>query len=68
MIFYGLPGFFFFALGLVFSLLALSSFASTRTIVTNQALIAIGSTVVGLVLIMTAVILFSIISVVRERR
>jgi len=68
MLFYGLPGFFFLGLGLIFSLLTLSSFANTKTIVTNQALIAIGSTVVGLVLIMTAVILFSIISVVRERR
>jgi glycosyltransferase involved in cell wall biosynthesis len=68
MMFYGIPGSFFLVLGLIFSLLAMSSFASTRTIVTNQALIAIGSTVVGLVLIMTAVMLFSIISVVRERR
>ena len=68
MIFYGIPGFFFLAVGMIFSLLALSSFASTRTIITNQALIAIGSIVVGLVLIMTAVMLFSLISVVRERR
>jgi glycosyltransferase involved in cell wall biosynthesis len=68
MMFYGIPGFFFLALGLTFSILALGSFAATRTIVTNQALIAIGSTVVGLVLVMTAIILFSIIAVVRERR
>lgn len=68
MMFYGIPGFIFLGLGLIFSLLTLSSFATTRTIVTNQALIAIGSIVIGLVLIMTAVMLFSIISVVRERR
>lgn len=68
MMFYGIPGFLFLTLGLSFSILALRSFADTKTIVTNQALIAIGATVVGLVLVMTAIILFSIISVVRERR
>lgn len=68
MMFYGIPGFFFLTLGFSFSILALRSFADTRTIITNQALIAIGATVVGLVLVMTAIILFSIISVVRERR
>lgn len=68
MMFYGIPGFLFLTLGLSFSILALRSFSDTRTIITNQALIAIGATVVGLVLVMTAIILFSIISVVRERR
>jgi glycosyltransferase involved in cell wall biosynthesis len=67
-LFYGVPGLFFFALGLVFTVLTLSTFSETRTIVTNQALLAIGSIVVGLVLIMTSVILTSVISVIRERR
>ena len=68
MLFYGVPGLFFFGLGLIFTVLALSTFAETRIIVTNQALLAIGSILVGLVLIMTSVILFSVISVIRERR
>ena len=68
MSFYGIPGLLFFALGLIFTVLTLSTFSETRTIVTNQALLAIGSIVVGLVLIMTSVILTSVISVIRERK
>jgi len=68
MLFYGLPGLLFFGLGLLFTVLTLSTFSETRTIVTNQALLAIGSIVIGLVLIMTSVILTSVISVIRERK
>ena len=57
MLFYGIPGLLFFGLGLVFTVLTLSTFSETRTIVTNQALLAIGSILVGLVLIMTSIIL-----------
>jgi len=66
--FYGIPGIFFLSLGILFTIMTLSSFAATRTILTNQALLAIGAILIGLVLVMTAIILFSIISVVRERR
>lgn len=68
LVFYGIPGLFFLALGSIFIALTLASFAETRTIITNQALLAVGSIVVGLVFLMTASILFSILSVVRERR
>ena len=68
MLFYGFPGLVFFGLGLIFTVLTLSTFSETRTIVTNQALLAIGSILVGLVLIMTSVILTSVISVIRERK
>jgi glycosyltransferase involved in cell wall biosynthesis len=66
--FYGIPGFILLCIGLMFTVLTLSSFAETRTIITNQALLAVGSLVIGIVLLMTSSILFSIISVVRERR
>ena len=66
--FYGIPGFILLAIGMFFTVLTLTSFAETRTIITNQALLAVGSLVIGIVLLMTASILFSIISVVRERR
>jgi glycosyltransferase involved in cell wall biosynthesis len=68
MMFYGIPGFVFLLIGLGLSVLALDSFAQTRTILTNQALLAIGSIIIGLVLLVTGIILFSIISVVREKR
>jgi len=68
LMFYGIPGILFLLSGILFTIMTLSSFAETRMIVTNQALLAIGTILVGLILIMTAIILFSIISVVRERR
>ena len=68
LMFYGFPGLGFLALGLFFTVLTLSNFAESRTILTNQALLAVGSIIVGLVLIVTAIILFTIISVVREDR
>ena len=68
MTFYGIPGIFFFSLGILFTIMTLTNFAETRMILTNQALLAIGAILIGLVLVMTAIILFSIISVVRERR
>lgn len=68
LMFYGFPGLGFLALGLFFTVLTLSNFAVSRTILTNQALLAVGNIIVGLVLIVTAIILFTIISVVRENR
>ena len=68
LMFYGFPGLGFLALGLFFTVLTLTNFAESRTILTNQALLAVGSIIVGLVLIVTAIILFTIISVVREDR
>lgn len=68
MMFYGIPGFVFLAIGLGLSVLTLNSFAETRTILTNQALLAIGAIIIGLILLVTGIILFSIISVVREKR
>jgi len=68
MMFYGITGFVFLAIGLGLTVLTLNSFAESRTIMTNQALLAIGTIIIGLVLLVTGVILFSIISVVREKR
>ena len=65
--FYGIPGLFFIGLGIFFTIITLTSFSETRDIITNQALLAIGSFLIGLVLLVTGIILFSIISVVRER-
>jgi len=65
--FYGIPGLFFIGLGIFFTIITLTSFSETRNILTNQALLAIGSFLVGLVLLVTGIILFSIISVIRER-
>ncbi len=67
MLFYGLPGLIFLVIGMFFILWTLQEFSETRRIITNISLIGIGSTIMGMILIMTSVILYSLVSVVRER-
>lgn len=66
--FYGIPGIIFLAIGLFFVVWTLQEFTETRRIITNISLIAIGSTIFGMLLSMTSVLLYSLVSVVRERR
>jgi len=66
--FYGIPGLGFLTIGLFFIVWALQTFSETRIIITNLALIGIGSTILGIILLVTATMLFSIIVVVREKR
>ena len=65
--FYGIPGIVFLAIGLFFVVWTLQSFAETRQIITNISLIGIGSVILGTMLSTTAIMLYSLISVVRER-
>ena len=66
--FYGLPGIMFFVIGLFFIVWTIQGFTETRQIITNISLIGIGSTILGVVLITTSIILYSIVSVIREKR
>ncbi len=65
--FYGIPGIFFLAIGLFFIVWTIQEFTLTRQIVTNLSLIGIGSLIFGAMMMMTAVILYSLVNVVRER-
>ena len=64
--FYGIPGIIFLAIGLFFVLWTLQSFSETRQIITNISLIGIGSVILGTMLSMTSIMLYSLVSVVRE--
>jgi glycosyltransferase involved in cell wall biosynthesis len=66
--FYGLPGLILFGIGLFFILWTIQAFSETREIITNISLIGIGSITLGMILIVTAIILYAIVSVVREKR
>lgn len=66
--FYGIPGLIFLAIGLGFIIWTIQIFTETRQVVTNVALIGLASTIVATMLIMTAIMLYSIVNVVRERR
>lgn len=65
--FYGISGLIFLVIGLFFVVWTLQSFSETRQIITNISLIGIGSVILGTMLSMTAIMLYSLVSVVRER-
>lgn len=65
--FYGIPGVVFLAIGLFFTVWTLQEFTISRKIITNIALIAAGSTILGTMFMMTSIILYSVVSLVRER-
>ena len=65
--FYGVPGIIFLIVGLFFVVWTLQAFSETRQIITNISLIGIGSIILGTMLSMTAILLYSLVSVVRER-
>jgi glycosyltransferase involved in cell wall biosynthesis len=66
--FYGVPGIIFLFIGLFFTVWTIQAFTDTRQIFTNLALIGVGSIILGTILSMTAIILFSMVNVVRERK
>ncbi len=65
--FYGIPGFVFLLVGLFFIVWTLQEFTISRRIITNIALIAAGSTIIGTIFMMTSIILYSVVSLIRER-
>jgi len=66
--FYGIPGLVFLTIGLFFVVWTIQSFAETRQIITNISLIGIGTVILGTMLTMTSIMLYSLVNVVRERR
>jgi hypothetical protein len=67
LVFYGLPGFVSTVIALSFWVWTLQIFADTRVISTNLVLIAVGASTVGLMLMTTSIMLWVIVSVVREK-
>lgn len=66
--FYVIPGLILLSVGLFFTIWTLNIFSDSGKIITNIVLIGIGGIILGIICIMTGVILYSIISVVRERK
>tara|TARA_B100000953_G_scaffold250655_1_gene213295 strand:+ start:253 stop:1137 length:885 start_codon:yes stop_codon:yes gene_type:complete len=64
--FYGVPSFIFFAIGLTFTFFAAQYYAEIGRLNTNLTLIAGGTLLIGVILIVTAILLYSLVSVVRE--
>ena len=66
--FYGIPGIIFLIIGLSFIAWTIQIYAVSQQIITNVSLIGIGCIVLGAVLLMSAVILFSVVTVVGEKK
>jgi len=65
--FYGVPSVICLMIGVVFGAWALQLYRIEGRLVTNLTLISIASTIMGLILLTTGIILYSVISVLRER-
>jgi len=65
--FYGIPGMIFLFIGLTFGIWAVQIFSEQGEIITNIALVGIGGVILGTVMMITGTILYSIVSVVREK-
>ena len=66
--FYGIPGIVFLVMGLFFIVWTVQEFAIGGSIITNISIIGIGSIILGSILTMTSILLYSLVSVVREKR
>ena len=66
--FYGIPSLIFFSIGLVFTYLAVDYYVEIGRLNTNLTLIGAGTIVIGIILLISAILLYSLVSVVRERK
>ena len=64
--FYGIPGLIFLGIGLFFTIMTIQAFTETRQIILSTAVIGVGTIIFGTVLLMTSIILYSIVNLIRE--
>lgn len=67
LLYYGVTGLCFLAVGLIFGAWTLQIYSEERVVMTNMALVGIGGVILGTVLLISGTILYSIVSVVREK-
>ena len=66
--FYGIPAIIFLIIGLSFVAWTVQIYTESQQIITNVSLIGIGCIIIGTVFLMTAVILFSIVTVANDKK
>ena len=64
--FYGIPGLIFLLTGFIFIIWAIQIYTEYGSVITNITLVGIGSTIVAMMFLMTSIILYSLVNVVRE--
>jgi len=65
--FYGIPSIIFLIIGGTFTYLAIQFYAEVGSLNTNLTVIAAGTTLIGTILLISAILLYSLVSVVREK-
>tara|TARA_B100001540_G_scaffold305820_1_gene317225 strand:+ start:10315 stop:11199 length:885 start_codon:yes stop_codon:yes gene_type:complete len=65
--FYGIPSIIFLTLGIIFTSFAIDYYIEVGRLNTNMTLLGAGTVLIGVVLLITAILLFSLITVVREK-
>lgn len=68
LLYYGITGLCFLVVGLIFGAWTLQIYSEERIVMTNMALVGIGGVILGTILLISGTILYSIASVVREKR
>ena len=66
LIFYGIPGIIFLLVGLAFGVWTIQIYSEQGQVITNIALVGVGGVIMGTILMLTATILYSIVSVVKR--
>ena len=66
--FYGIPSLIFLVIGLIFTYSAIDFYIEFGRLNTNLTLVGAGTILIGVVLLITSILLFSLVSVVREKR
>ena len=64
--FYGIPSFIFFVIGLTFTFSSIQYYAEIGRLNPNVSLVAVGTLLIAVILAVTAILLYSLVSVVRE--
>jgi hypothetical protein len=64
--FYGIPGLIFLGIGLFFMMMTIQGFTETRQILLSTSIIGFGSIIFGTILLLTSIILYTLVTLVRE--
>ena len=64
--FYGIPSVIFLAIGIIFSYMAIQHYVEIGRLSTNLTIVGVSAVLIGIVLLITATLLFSLVSIVRE--
>ena len=66
--FYGMPGFVFLSIGLGFLIFTVNLFTETRQILLSSAIIGVGSTIFGIILIQSSILLYAMVKLMRNKK